>query len=97
MYMQYQLLDYTCMCLFLSFPFLLIEPFLFEGKTISPWIRIYMQYELIDYTCISIFLFFFHFCLTYLTFCGVKHFCLKRNNYPIDWSNGPKSTWIWYK
>jgi hypothetical protein len=33
--MQYQLLDCICMCLFLSFPFLLIEPFLFERKTFS--------------------------------------------------------------
>jgi hypothetical protein len=67
---------YTCICI--SF-----FPFPFERKTISLWIWIYVQYQLIYYIYI------FHFCLTYLTLCGVKHCCWKWNIFPIDWSNGP--------
>ncbi len=79
-YVQYRLIDYIYTCICISF-----FPFPFERKTIFLWIWIYVQYQLIDY----IYIYIFHFCLTYLTLCGVKHFCWKWNIFPIDWSNGP--------
>ena len=76
--------EYICMLFFLISPHWTIS---LRKKLISPWIRMCERYQLIDYTWF--FKFVFHFCFTYLTLCGEKHFCLKWNNLPINWSNGP--------
>jgi hypothetical protein len=69
------------------------KPFPFEGKTVSLWIVIYVQYQRINYMHLHMYIFFtilwFHFFLTCMILWDVKHFSIKRNNFPIEWSNGP--------